>query len=398
MKKILLTILLFIFSCMGPEPDSADCAGIIGGSTTLEECALGSWIADAENSTCNNVETGDACPINDSVLSAGFMFNENNIAYDYTFKTEGHILSAEHTWSIIDNQLSVTYNSDSILESIEIIDNKLFMTIHILSPDGAEYSAIVVHNKCENELDCNGTCSGSDFSCKDCIGRLGGNAIDGDNDGICDTLQGTVTDIDGNIYETIQIGNQLWIAYNLKVTHLNNGDAIPTEYSNLEWTELETGAYAIYDDDPTNTDIYGYLYNWYAITDERNICPADWHVPSDEEWKILINYLDENANMKLKESGCENWDCLDNNIGTNESGFTALPGGYRHGGSETIKLGNYFDLSKIAYFWSTSTLEDQTSYLSLSRSASNVDSYFLDSSLNGIHNKNNGFSVRCIKD
>ncbi len=101
----------------------------------------------------------------------------------------------------------------------------------------------------------------------------------------------SVTDIDGNIYETVQIGEQVWMAENLKVTHYNDGSEIPTEYSNSEWENLSTGAYAVYDDNESNADTYGYLYNWYAVDDSRGVCPTHWHVPSDDEWKELEMFL-----------------------------------------------------------------------------------------------------------
>ena len=101
---------------------------------------------------------------------------------------------------------------------------------------------------------------------------------------------GTVTDIDGNVYETVVIGGQLWMAENLKVTHYNEGSEIPTGYSDFEWDELddtETGAYAVYNDDLSNADTYGNIYNWYAVDDSRGVCPVGWHVPTDDEIKEL---------------------------------------------------------------------------------------------------------------
>ena len=92
---------------------------------------------------------------------------------------------------------------------------------------------------------------------------------------ICDVFEETVpvVDIDENVYETVVIGDQLWMKENLKVTRYNNGDEIPSGYNNEEWTTLTIGAYAVYDDNPTNADVYGNLYNWYAVDDERGICP-----------------------------------------------------------------------------------------------------------------------------
>ena len=115
---------------------------------------------------------------------------------------------------------------------------------------------------------------------KDCAGVKGGAAVL-DCFGVCG---GTgINDIDGNCYMTVQIGEQVWMAKNLKVIHYNNGDEIPTGYSNSEWGDLdetETGAYAVYDDDPSNSDILGNLYNWYAVDDERGVCPEGWNLIS----------------------------------------------------------------------------------------------------------------------
>ena len=165
----------------------------------------------------------------------------------------------------------------------------------------------------------------------------------------------TVTDIDGNVYETVIIGDQLWMAENLKVTHYRNGDEIPTGYSNDDWSNLFTGAYAVYDDDPSNAEIYGNLYSWYAIDLETGVCPEGWHVPTDDEWTILSDYLggSDIAGGKLKE--CTEGSCPEseywnspNEGATNESGFTGLPGGCRGGGS-----GSYLYLGGSGFFWSS---------------------------------------------
>jgi len=100
-------------------------------------------------------------------------------------------------------------------------------------------------------------------------------------------LSGTVTDIDGNVYQTIKIGDQWWMAENLKVTHYRNSDPIPHVTDGGTWSYLFTGAYCEYDNNPANVAIYGRLYNWYAVGDSRNIAPEGWHVPSDDEWKQL---------------------------------------------------------------------------------------------------------------
>ena len=113
---------------------------------------------------------------------------------------------------------------------------------------------------------------------------------------------GACIDIDGNVYETVQIGEQLWMAENLKVTHYNDGTEIPTGYSSSEWGNLSTGAYAVYGDNESNADPYGYLYNWYAV-ETGNLAPEGWHVATDDEYTALSDYLGGTsvAGGKMKE-------------------------------------------------------------------------------------------------
>ncbi len=215
-----------------------------------------------------------------------------------------------------------------------------------------------------------------------------------------ETVIGTVTDIDGNTYQTIKIGNQWWMAENLKVIRYRNGEAIPNVTDNSVWAGLSTGAYCNYDNDYRYAAIYGCLYNWYAIDDSRNIAPAGWHVPTDEEWKQLEMYLgmsqsdadqigwrgtDEGG--KLKEDGTTHWDSP--NIGaTNESGFSALPGGYRHYYDD----GMFYSIGYGGYWWSST--EYNTSY------AWRRVLYHGDSSVyrGSDSSKRSGFSLRCVKD
>jgi len=144
----------------------------------------------------------------------------------------------------------------------------------------------------------------------------------------------TVTDYDGNVYNTLTIGTQVWLGENLKVTHYNNGDPIPNVTDSLAWDNLTTGACCWYDNDSVMYDsLYGKLYNWYAVHDSRKIAPEGWHVPSYPELTTLANYLGgENiAGGKLKEAGTAHWNSP-NTGATNETGFTGLPGGYRYNG------------------------------------------------------------------
>jgi uncharacterized protein (TIGR02145 family) len=202
------------------------------------------------------------------------------------------------------------------------------------------------------------------------------------------TVKGSVMDIDGNVYNTVEIGNQLWLAENLKVMHYRNGDDIPYVTSNSEWETLTTGAYCIYNNNKHNLPTYGRLYNWYAVNDSRNIALEGWHVPSDVEWQTLINNLGGYAvaGGKLKETGYTHW--LEPNTGaTNESAFSALPGGYR------INYGGEYDfMGHDAIFWSsTENRSGDTGGRDLSYNYSGVSSYLGKF-------KPYGFSVRLVKD
>ncbi|PIS29553.1 MAG: hypothetical protein COT43_03570 [Candidatus Marinimicrobia bacterium CG08_land_8_20_14_0_20_45_22] len=197
---------------------------------------------------------------------------------------------------------------------------------------------------------------------------------------------GTVTDIDGNVYQTVKIGNQWWMAENLKVTHYRNGEAIPNITDNTAWSNLSTGALCDYNNDVNNVVTYGRLYNWYAVNDSRNIAPTGWHVPTDAEWTILTNYLggESVAGGKMKETGTTHW-YGPNTGATNESGFLALPGGYRY------YSGTYYGVGDYGYWWSAT---ESDSYGAWSRnlgcSGSGVD--------RGSNGKRSGFSVRCVGD
>lgn len=208
---------------------------------------------------------------------------------------------------------------------------------------------------------------------------------------------GTLTDIDGNVYQTVKIGNQWWMVENLKVTHYRNGDAIPNLTSDSEWGGISTGAYCAYDNDENNVNIYGYLYNWFTVDDDRNIAPEGWHVPTDEEWKELEMFLGmsrveaDSAGMrgidiggKLKETGTTHWN-RPNNGATNESLFTARPGGRRGG------VGFFFWLGEGAYFWSS------TEYNNAEAWYRRLDNYLSDI-WRETYEKNYGLSIRLVRD
>jgi uncharacterized protein (TIGR02145 family) len=198
----------------------------------------------------------------------------------------------------------------------------------------------------------------------------------------------TVTDYDGNIYHTVIIGTQIWMVENLKVTHYRNGDAIPNITDNDEWSHFSSGAYSNYDNNVNYADDYGRLYNWYAVNDSRSICPAGWHVPSDGEWTTLINFLggEDVAGDKLKSTS--KWDSP-NTTATNSSGFNAIPGGSR------VYFGNFINFGGYGEWWSST--EDDTDRAWSRTLNSNKSRAYRSISYHGPV-KNNGFSVRCLRD
>jgi uncharacterized protein (TIGR02145 family) len=195
---------------------------------------------------------------------------------------------------------------------------------------------------------------------------------------------GTVVDIDGNTYVTIKIGDQWWMAENLKVTNYRNGDPISKVTDAASWPSTLIGAYAAYDNDPVNAKIYGYLYNWKTVHDTRRLAPEGWHVPTRSEWDQLVSYLGGiyEAGGKLKQTGADNWK-TPNEGASNSSGFNALPGGRR--GSSDQSLG------ESANFWTASYLNSQLAH-------SNSLHYYDDEVLQGGDYRTDGLSVRCIMD
>jgi uncharacterized protein (TIGR02145 family) len=203
----------------------------------------------------------------------------------------------------------------------------------------------------------------------------------------------TVTDIDGNLYNTVQIGTQCWTQSNLMVSKYRNGDSIPTGLSNTAWQNTTAGAYAIYNNDPVNDGLYGKLYNQYAVMDTRSLCPTGWHVPTDGEWTTLETFLGGSsvAGGALKSMATQptpgGWD-FPNTGASNSSGFTAVPGGFRG------QFGN-FDFTNISGYWWSSSLSSSSSFNAWYRVlyfASDLVSLYDD------YNRATGFSVRCLRD
>lgn len=193
--------------------------------------------------------------------------------------------------------------------------------------------------------------------------------------------QKKVVDIEGNAYNVTVIGTQTWMAENLCVTKYKDGTAIKNVTSHPEWANLTSGAYCWYNNDDKNKMAFGALYNWYAVETDK-LCPNGWHVPSAEEWEILIKYLDAKKGSAVMLKNRTSWydeNGKENNIGTDDFGFSAVASGWRS------NLGVFIHLFQDCYFWS-----------------SKQDSYYIRSG--DIHvmrfyaEKAHGFCVRCIKN
>jgi uncharacterized protein (TIGR02145 family) len=210
----------------------------------------------------------------------------------------------------------------------------------------------------------------------------------------------TVSDIDGNLYNTVLIGTQCWMASNLRVTKYNDGTLIPLDnsggstgdVSTETWTARTSGALTVYAHSNGNLITYGYLYNWYAATDSREICPTGWHVPSDAEWTTLTDQLGTvSVAGTVMKSNSTLWTvATPPSPGTNTSGFSALPGGWRRSSD-----GRFVDIRLHAFFWSAT--EFNTSYAWDRLLYYNSDDVTRSYTSYG-RGKSSGASVRCLKD
>ncbi|MDR0206017.1 MAG: InlB B-repeat-containing protein [Bacteroidales bacterium] len=195
----------------------------------------------------------------------------------------------------------------------------------------------------------------------------------------------TVKDADGNTYKTVKIGSQCWMKENLKTTKYNTGEVIPLIINNMDWSEAVSGAYCYYDNNIANADTYGALYNGYAVNTEL-LCPAGWHVPTENEWGILLEEMGglDISGYKLKnETGWEEAGYGGGN-GNNESGFSALPAGMRLG-----YFGTFQNKGEATSFWSSTDNMWGKIYIFL----------YYGKEFSGRENSDEyGYSVRCVKD
>ena len=199
----------------------------------------------------------------------------------------------------------------------------------------------------------------------------------------------TVTDFDGNVYHTVQIGTQCWTQSNLRTSRYRNGDSIPTGLSNSAWTNALAGAYAVYENNLVNDSIYGKLYNHYAVTDSRGLCATGWRVPTDGDWLALETQLGGafQAGGALKSTLTQpiqgGW-VFPNAGATNSTGFSGMPGGAAQG-----SVG--YDLTSNGFWWSTSLSAPNLGWM---MNLSYPNPYMVRNT----YPRNNGFSIRCLKN
>jgi uncharacterized protein (TIGR02145 family) len=229
-------------------------------------------------------------------------------------------------------------------------------------------------------------------------------------------VKATVKDIDGNIYNIVTIGSQCWMKENLRTKHYSDGSSIATGLTNDEWQFARKravysyekvpplGAYEVYGNNASNDSIYGKLYNWFAVADNRGLCPSGWHVPSNNDWNLLFKTIGASEDIAnennmyrnrseiiggaMKEINLTHWSGS-NTGATNISSFTGLPGGQRHNDGEFI------DIGYSGYWWSSthySNFNDETRAFNLELfSEASYGDFFTNY-------KTKGFSVRCVKD
>ena len=197
----------------------------------------------------------------------------------------------------------------------------------------------------------------------------------------------SITDADGNVYTSVTIGTQEWMTENLRTTKYSDGTSIPNVTDDAEWGNLSTGAWSHYDNDSQYEATYGKLYNWYAASNSRNVCPTGWHVPTDSEWTVLEDYLGANEHNGVEGKALKatsGWE--DDGNGTDDYGWLGLPGGYR--GS----YGGFGDIGSSGGWWSSSQSSTTNAWCrDLFNSSDNVYR-------SGGPNKLYGFSVRCLRD
>lgn len=203
----------------------------------------------------------------------------------------------------------------------------------------------------------------------------------------------SITDIDGNVYQTMAIGTQWWMTENLKVTRFNNGDSIPYLKKAEDWTASDVAAYCFYANSSNFIDQCGLLYNWYVAADDREVCPSGWHVSTDEDWIVLEKHLgmgaEESEGLTAWRGTTEGDQLKDDSFGGNNiSGFTALGTGYRHPDGTFKAMGRDND------YWTSTPYDNQGSTEGILHGLSSSKSTIV----RNFHSPGYGFCIRCVRD
>ena len=420
-KLILLQLLvLLLLSCEAQErnnPFDPACPKEIWSPTTFQAVQEGNtikltWSSPSVNFTgfkiTRSINNGTIINIGDFSKSTNQFVDTNVVAgqqhvysiFAYAGNNESYRLTTQLTPML---QASVLTNSPSLIGTKNATFNGL-----ITSNGGSQITErgfcwslnqnpTVLNNKVINQSGLNNfnevligfNASTTYYVRAYAINNLG---ISYGNQQIFSTLgYGSVTDIDNNNYSTVTIGSQVWMVENLKTTKYKNGISIPNVTTS--WFNLQTPSYCWYNNDISYKNTYGALYNFHAVQ-TGNLAPIGWHIPSDSEWSILINYLGGPlvAGSKLKEIGISHW-ISPNTDATNVVGFTALPGGYKlfgggAGGIYFYYIGNWGS-------WWSSTIDGSTNAKYRQLAYTGVIHGESDNSSSGM---NNGYSIRCVKD
>ena len=211
---------------------------------------------------------------------------------------------------------------------------------------------------------------------------------------------GTVTDVDGNVYKTVKIGTQWWMAENLKVKKYRDGIFMQNLENENDWSAASTGAYCVYENGHSQSPVPGFLYNWFAVDNAKGLAPDGWHIPTDDDWQQLEQAIGmssadamrngwrgSNEGEKLRVSSPDGWTVFENVWSSNESGFTALAGGCRLPDATYGQPG----LFSTGFWWTqTESNPDEAFYRYLDYKNSNI--------FRSHDSKRYGFSVRCVKD
>jgi len=202
------------------------------------------------------------------------------------------------------------------------------------------------------------------------------------------STQTAITDADGNVYTSVTIGTQEWMTENLRTTKYSDGTAIPNVTDNSQWENLSTGAWCNYNNSSSNDATYGKLYNWYAASNSRNVCPTGWHVPTDSEWTVLTDYLTANGHSGAEGTALKATSGWSSGVnGTDDYGWLGLPGGGRATYGYFDLVGNY----GTGTWWSSSQYGTNDAW-------SRDLSYYDDGVDRNLSLKDYGFSVRCLRD